>query len=210
MSINIAIADDHPMIIDGLKNMLGHYSQFSISNTYADGERLMNGLALSTPDVLLLDIQLPGKTGDELAPLIIKKYPAVNILVLTNFDNAIYVNAMMQHGVHGYILKTTSADMLVKAIETIAAGSRFIDPAIEEKVKEFNRIKNSGINKALSAREKEVLQYIVNGDTTKQISERLFLSYHTVENYRNRIHVKLDVKNMADLTRKALTLGLVK
>ncbi len=210
MSIRISIADDHPMIIDGLKNMLANYSHLSICNTYPDGEKLLKGLEKEVPDVLLLDIQLPGKTGDQLAPVILKKYPSLNILVLTNFDNAIYLNAVMQHGVQGYLLKTTASDKLMKAIEIVAEGKRYIDPSVTEKVKELDKIRNSPVNTSLSAREKEILQYIVNGATTKKISEELFLSYYTVENYRARILSKLNVKNVAELIKESLILGLAK
>jgi DNA-binding NarL/FixJ family response regulator len=210
MNITISIADDHPMIIDGLKNMLANYSHLSLCDTYPDGEQLMKGLEKEVPDVLLLDIQLPGKTGDQLAPVILKKYPSINILVLTNFDNAIYLNAIMKHGVHGYLLKTAAPDKLLKAIETVAQGKRFIDPAVMEKVKELDKIRNNPVNNSLSAREKEILQYIVNGVTTKEISERLYLSYYTVENYRARILSKLNVRNVAELIKESLILGLAK
>mgnify|MGYP001268923884 CR=1 FL=1 len=210
MNITISIADDHPMIIDGLKNMLANYSHLSLCDTYPDGEQLMKGLEKEVPDVLLLDIQLPGKTGDQLAPVILKKYPSINILVLTNFDNAIYLNAIMKHGVHGYLLKTAAPDKLLKAIETVAQGKRFIDPAVMEKVKELDKIRNNPVNNSLSAREKEILQYIVNGVTTKEISERLDLSYYTVENYRARILSKLNVRNVAELIKESLILGLAK
>ena len=210
MSIRISIADDHPMIIDGLKNMLANYNHLSICNTYPDGEKLLKGLEKEVPDVLLLDIQLPGKTGDQLAPVILKKYPSINILVLTNFDNAVYLNAIMQHGVQGYLLKTTDPGKLLKAIEIVAEGKRFIDPAVLEKVKELDKIRNNAVNTSLSTREKEILQYIVNGATTKKISEELFLSYYTVENYRARILSKLNVKNVAELIKESLILGLAK
>jgi len=190
--------------------MLANYSHLSLCDTYPDGEQLMKGLEKEVPDVLLLDIQLPGKTGDQLAPVILKKYPSINILVLTNFDNAIYLNAIMKHGVHGYLLKTAAPDKLLKAIETVAQGKRFIDPAVMEKVKELDKIRNNPVNNSLSAREKEILQYIVNGVTTKEISERLYLSYYTVENYRARILSKLNVRNVAELIKESLILGLAK
>jgi DNA-binding NarL/FixJ family response regulator len=210
MNIKISIADDHPMIIDGLQNMLGNFSHLTICNTYPDGEKLMKGLEKELPDVLLLDIQLPGKTGDQLAPVILKKYPGIAILILTNFDNAIYLNALMQTGVHGYLLKTTGPDKLREAIESVAKGQRYIDASVTDKLKELEKIRNNSTNSSLSAREKEILQYIVNGATTKKISEELFLSYYTVENYRARILSKLNAKNVADLIRKSLILGLAK
>ncbi len=210
--IRISIADDHPMIINGLVNLMAGYDHINVLNTYQDGTKLLTGLttgADTIPDVLLLDIQMPGKTGDEIVPFILKHHPIINILVLTNFDNAMYVNTMLQHGVHGYILKTAQPSALLHAIETVANGRTYIDPAIEHKIKELERMKNGPANYNLTAREKGILQYIVNGTTSREIAEQLHLSYYTIENYRARILSKMNVKNVAELTKQALILGLV-
>jgi DNA-binding NarL/FixJ family response regulator len=212
MNIKIAIADDHPMIISGLQNILSNYSQITLTGTYSDGNELMLGLTQTEPDVLLLDIQLPGKTGDELAPIILKKYPTLRILALTNFDSVLYANNMIRNGVLGYLLKTAKQDMLIKAIETVYNGERFVEPVIEKQLGDFSIKMRSDLfaKVALTLREKEILQLVVNGFTNQQIVEKLFLSINTVKNYRNRIFIKLDVKNMAELTQKALKLGLVR
>jgi DNA-binding NarL/FixJ family response regulator len=211
MNIKIAVADDHPMIIKGLQNMLSSYQHISLISTYATGELLLAGLQHEQPDVLLLDIQLPGKTGDELAPIILKKYPDMKILTLTNFDSMLYVNTMMRHGVHGYLLKNTDEEVLIKAIETVYNGGEFLEPAMKEKMQHLTlKMQKENYSKiALTLREKQILQLIVNGKTSHEIVEKLFLSINTVNNYRARIFIKLDVNNMAELIKKALTLGLV-
>src|SRR5688572_1491937 len=119
MKIRIAIADDHPMIIGGLQNMLSAYPHIVLEGAYNNGAELMKGLQDRLPDVLLLDIQLPDKTGDELATIILKKYPEQKILTLTNFNSMLYVHNMMRIGVKGYILKTTDPETLIKAIEQV-------------------------------------------------------------------------------------------
>lgn len=210
MNINLAIADDHPMVISGLKNMLDNHPHIIITGTYQNGDELLDSLTKTIPDVLLLDIQMPGKTGDKLAYILQKKYPQIALLTLTNFDNVIYVNSMLRQGVSGYLLKTTDQYSLVKAIEVVAKGGRYIDPAIEENVKDLQLMEKEAQLNPLTLREKEILQHLINGETTKEIATNLSLSFYTVENYRARILDKLDARNMAELTRKALMLGLAK
>ncbi len=210
MNIRIAIADDHPMIIKGLKNTLSSYPNMELTGTYANGKELVKGLQEAEPDVLLLDIQMPGKNGDELAPVILRKYPNIRILTLTNFDSTLYVTNMLRHGVHGYLLKTTEEDVLIEAIETVYQGKEYIEPAMREKMQQLAiRINKTVTSKsALTPREKEILQLIVDGLTSPQIAEKLFLSLHTVENYRLSILLKMDVTNTAQLVKKALRHGL--
>jgi DNA-binding NarL/FixJ family response regulator len=210
MSIRIAIADDHPMVITGLQNMLSGYPHITIVGVYPNVVELLKGMKLNLPDVLLLDIQLPDKTGDELAPVLLKKYPQLRILILTNFNSTLYVNNMLRHGVLGYLLKTTDNKTLVEAIETVYKGEEFLQPSIKEKIDQADkRIKREVSTKsALSIREKQILQLIVNGDSNQQIADSLFLSLRTVENYRFNLAFKLDAKNTAMLVSKALKLGL--
>lgn len=206
--ITIAIADDHPMIIDGLKNILQLYPHIILTGSYLNGEALLEGLENVSPDVLLLDIQLPGKTGDELAPIILKKYPDIKILTLTNFDNALYANKMFQQGVHGYILKTADRYMLIKAIETIYEGGQFIEDKIKQKIQELD-VRHKFTSKiSLTQREKEVLKLIISGLDTTEISSNLYLSINTVKTYRKSIFQKLQVNNVASLVQKALKMGL--
>ncbi len=211
MYIKIAIADDHPMVLTGLQNMLSEYPNIQLTGTYLDGTSLLAGLEEDVPNVLLLDIQMPGQTGEELSPLIRMKYPDIKILVLTNFDSPTYLSSMLRHGASGYLLKSTNKDLLINAIETVYAGREFIEPAMQKKMElleqQSGRLTVTRIK--LTSREKEVLQLIVEGLTDKEIAEKLFLSLHTTKNYRKSLLLKLNVKNTATLIRTALQLGLV-
>jgi DNA-binding NarL/FixJ family response regulator len=211
MNIKVSIADDHPMIIDGVKSLLSSYPHISIIGSYANGAELLEGLQATLPDVLLLDIQLPDITGDELAPVILKKHPDIKILTLTNFDSSLYANNMLKRGVHGYLLKTAKKEVLIEAIEKVCAGDLFVEKSIKEKIDQLDaKIKKTVFSKtSLTPREKEVLQLIANGDTCQKIADNLFLSMSTVINYRTSIMLKLDVNNTATLIKKALTLGLI-
>lgn len=210
MKIRIAIADDHPMIIGGLQNMLSAYPHIVLEGAYNNGAELLKGLQDRLPDVLLLDIQLPDKTGDELATIILKKYPEQKILTLTNFNSMLYVHNMMRIGVKGYILKTTDPETLIKAIQQIYEGNEFIDQAVKGKLTQYatRMKKEANLRPTLTLREKEILKLTVNGDTIQEISEKLFIGLRTVEYYRSNLLLKLEVKNMAALIKKALEMGL--
>lgn len=210
MNIRIAIADDHPMIIGGLKNMLSVYPHITLAGTYVTGADLLKGLQEAQPEVLLLDIQLPDKTGDLLAPVILKRYPDIRILALTNLNSALYVHNMLRMGVLGYVLKNTDPEVVIRAVETVYERREFIDPALKDSLEQFKqRMKReAALKPTLTLREKEILSMTVNGDTIQEISEKLFIGLRTVEYYRSNLFLKLDVKNMAGLIRKALLLGL--
>lgn len=210
MSIHIAIADDHPMILDGLQNILPHYPDVVLKGSYKNGNALLEGLEVFLPDVLLLDIQMPDLTGDELAPVLLKRYPGLKILVLTNFDSALYANNMFKRGAHGYLLKTAENSMLIEAIRTVYEGRQYLQDSMKEKIRQMSiRDKNASFSKStLTPRELEILQLIVNGYSAPQIAEQCFLSLRTVVNYRTSIMLKLDVNNTAMLVKKALTSGL--
>ena len=210
MNIKIAIADDHPMIIGGLQRILAQLPHMLLAGTYANGKELLEGLQTNVPDVLLLDIQLPDKTGDELTPIVLKKYPGIKIIVLTNFDSPLYIHNMFKSGVHGYLLKTSDEQELIKAIETVYHGGIFLEPELKVRMQQLEEKERKAVSlkSSLTSREKEILQYIVDGYTCTQTAEKLFLSVATVENYRVRILLKLGVSNAAALTKRALLLGL--
>ncbi len=200
------------MILQGLQTVLSHYPFLTVCATYKTGAELMLGLAKHPPDVLLLDLHLPDKTGDELAPLILQQYPDIKILVLTNFDSVLYATKMLYQGVHGYLLKTAEEDVLLEAIKTVYEGGQFVERQIQHKI-ELDPLRSKKLitaNANLTTREKEVLQLIVNGQTDQEISNMLFLGLHTIKHYRMSILLKLDVKNTAALVNKALKLGLAK
>ncbi|PZF72068.1 DNA-binding response regulator [Taibaiella soli] len=199
------------MIIQGLQNMLSRYDRMEIAGTYNDGTELMNGLEKMTPDILLLDIQMPGKTGSELAPLILEKFPSIKIIVLTNFDSGLYAHNMLQSGVKGYLLKTADESMVVKAIEQVYEGGSFVEPSIAEKLEMLQQKTNRVFTtkSMLTQREKQILQLIVDGHTDGEIASKLYLSAYTVKHYRISLLFKLDVKNAAALVKKAIQLGLV-
>ena len=209
--IKLAIADDHPLVINGLRHILNNCPDMEITGSYNNGAELLAGIASNEPDVLLLDVQMPGQTGDELAVIISAQYPLVRMLALTNLDNVYYIKNMMRSGVHGYILKTTREEILLEAIRTVYGGDQYLEPVLKEKVliDALQAKKDFAAAPILSRREKEVLQYIATNLTSQQIADKLFVSKRTIDNHRLNLMLKLDVKNGAALIKKAIQLGLI-
>jgi len=208
MSIKIAIVDDHPLLIKGLQSMLQHNPDMCITDTYSNGKELLEGLKQQVPDVLLLDIQMPGQGGDELMPLLHKHYPEMMILALTHMEHEYYIKTMMQHGVMGYILKSSNEAILLEAIRTVARGENYFDPAIRKLVAKTQS--NITQSPTLTRREKEVMELLTLNYSSSEIAEKLFISKRTVDRHRENLLLKLDVKNVASLVKKAIDLGLIK
>lgn len=213
MPIKVTITDDHPLVVSGLKNILRSIPHIDVISTYTSGDALLEGLAKTLPDVLLLDLQMPDITGSELVNIIRKKYPDLSILILTGQEAVFYVQDMMQHGCRGYLLKnTTDQQMLVHAIEEVYEGRIFLEPTLKEELlygilKAKKRAEDTEL--ALTRREREVLQFIASGYSNKEIADKLFLSIRTIESHRLSLLQKLEVKNAAGLLQKARQLNLL-
>jgi DNA-binding NarL/FixJ family response regulator len=210
--IRVVIADDHPAVLDGIRYMLLDHPHIEILATYLNGKELLEGMKTLRPDVLILDFQMPGQTGDELALIIQREYPETAMLAFTNFDNTLYVNSMLRNGVRGYLLKNTDKQTLITAIETVYNGGTFLLPGMEEQVAQYRgQIRRKMPSRiALTPREKDILRLIAQGQTNNEIARSLSLSQRTVENYRFNLCLKLQVNNVAGLIRKAFELGLEK
>ena len=205
--INVAIVDDQVIILNGLQKILADASHIHITNVFNHGDELLESLEKSQPDVLLLDIQMPGKSGIELAGIISKKYPAVKMIALTNVDVLTQMKQMLQKGCLGYLLKDVSPEVLVKAIETVHAGEQFLHEELKQQL--LNSLSGQDNKQLITRREREILKLIVDENTNQDIAGKLFLSLRTVENHRNNLLQKLSVKNTAGLVKVAIQEGLV-
>lgn len=213
-NINITIVDDHPMLVAGLSTLLKPFKHIHIIATYNNGSDLINGLKNTVPDVLVLDLVLPDLNSKQLVPEILKAYPQLKILVLTSVDTPAMVNSMIRRGCRGYLLKGAGQSSIVGAIESVYENKEYIDPALKDQMMK-NIIgyktypEGLSVLPELSYREKEVLKLIAEENTTKEIAEKLFISYRTAENHRYNLTQKLDVKNTAGLIKVAMQLGLI-
>ncbi len=205
--IKIAITDDQSIVQNGLQKILENAAGIALCGIYSNGGQLLEGLSVLQPDVLLLDIQMPGLSGLEVAAIVGKKYPAIKIIALTNMNIIVQVKKMLQLGCVGYLLKDTSPETLILAIETVYEGGQYLSEDIRTEIQQ----QQAGIvlKPQVTRREKEILKLIVDEYTNQQIADTLYLSLRTVENHRNNLLQKLNVKNTAGLVKIALTEGLI-
>lgn len=211
--IKLTIADDHPMVITGLLNILRPYPHLEVIATYLTGAALLEGLKEQVPDVLILDLHLPDTTGNELARILKRQYPQLRILVVTSVDNPYHVRDLLQHGCLGYILKSAAPETVVAAIEQVYQGEEFLEPALQQQV--LDSVLHPAAHKKarhvrLTKREQEILGMLCDGLSNYEIGDKLFLSHRTIENHRMSLYQKFDVKNTASLVKMALQLGLIK
>ncbi len=206
--IKVSVTDDHIVVIDGLKNALSAYSDILITGAYSNATELLAGLKNEQPDVLLLDLQLPGKSGKEIVPHLLMQYPDLKILVLSGLEECSYITEMMHKGCKGYLFKSTAdQDTLLQAIRSVHAGQLFLNPAIKEQLLQemlSAKQKASGLRPTLTRREKEILRLIAAGYHSQQIADMFFISLRTVETHRYNLMQKLNVKNTAGLIIEAL------
>ncbi len=212
MKIKVAITDDHPMALQGINTMLSSFSHIKVTDMYNNGAELLNGLAKRTPDVLLLDILMPGLSGADLALMIRKSYPSIRIIVFTSMDAPSMVKNMLQYGCTGYVLKGADQKTLVEAVEHAYREEEYIEPTLKEHLllgllKSKQQL-GARIPK-LTTREKEVLQLVVEECTTQEIADKLSISARTAETHRLALLKKMGVKNSAGLVLKAMQWGLI-
>ncbi|OUR96034.1 hypothetical protein A9Q86_16250 [Flavobacteriales bacterium 33_180_T64] len=206
MITKIAITDDHVMVLRGIETMLENTPEITVVATYTNAQDTINGLVNVVPDVLLLDINLPDINGIDLSKQLLKQYPELKIIALTNFDDLSFVKRMMKNGVHGYLLKNTDKIELVFALKTVLLGELYIQKSINNRLINQNTSKplDNGLNIKLTRREHDVLVGISEELTTQQISEKLFISPKTVETHRMNIMSKLGAKNSVGIIKIAI------
>ncbi|MFD2514773.1 response regulator [Pontibacter locisalis] len=209
--IQVAIADDHLLVIGGLKAMLESKEQFNLLFAATNGEQLLAALQVQTPDVLLLDIQMPDQSGIELCKTVTRQYSGTKVIALTNFEESHYVKQMMRNGAQGYLLKNTDQPTLFKAIDTVLSGQQFIDPQIQKNMMEemLTGKKRNLQQVLLTKREEEILAMVAKEHTNQEIADALFISLRTVQTHRLNITQKLGAKNTASLVNEAHKRGLI-
>ncbi len=205
--IKIAIVDDHPMLLKGLKGILNCHPEIEVTGTYLNGQLLVQDIPDNKPDIILLDIMMPVQNGEELASILHNEFPEISILAFTNQEQTYYIRSMLDNGVMGYVLKTCDEETLLQAIKTIYSGKQYFDPMIQGHV---NQVLQDDRKLTLTRREKEILQLIAENYSSKEIGERLHMGKRTVDNYRIALLLKLDAKNSAGLVKTAIDLGLIK
>ncbi len=209
--LKIVIADDHPLIRKGLKQILGESLYIEKVDEAGDGEELMSLLRKGTYDVVVLDISLPGKDGLELLKDLKHQYPALPVLILSIQPEEQYAIRALRSGASGCLNKASAPEELVAAIRRLAAGGTYITPVVEELLlKDLKRTKGELPHQFLSDREYQVFILLASGKTPSEIAGKLSLSVKTVSTYRARLLEKMGLKTNAELTQYAFKHGLIR
>ena len=203
----ILLADDHQVVIDGLSSLLGKEADLEIAGKAVNGHQLLEILAGKEVDLVITDINMPEMDGIESTTRIREKYPNLRILALSMHDDPNYITSILQAGANGYLIKNAGRQEVLKAIRMVLNGESYYSQEVTRVVMENVRNPNGG-NPVLSEREKEIVCLICDEFTTREIAEKLFLSFHTVEKHRKNIIAKLDVRNTAGLVKWAIKSGL--
>ena len=206
--ITIIMAEDHQMLIDGVKSFFEYDDNINIIGTANDGEELVKLVSLKKPKLVITDIRMPRMDGIEATKIIKKKFPHINVMAMTMFDQPDAIKQMLNAGATGYILKNSGIKMLSKAIVTVASGETFFDPNVAFNFMNNYIEENVTIGKTdkviLSNREKEILNLIANGKTSKEISESLFIAKTTVDTHRKNMIRKLNLTSGNELVKYAI------
>ena len=206
MPLQIFIADDHQMVREGLK-MLLERAGFKVVGEASDGQEAVRRVRDLVPDVAVLDLAMPLLNGLEAAQEILRDSPRTRPILLTMHAEDPYVTAALRVGVKAYVLKTQAAPDLIQAIEEVSRDRIYLSPGISRTVVEAYLAKTEP--DPLSPREREVLQLVAGGKTTKEIARLLGMGVKTAENHRTRILSKLDIHETAGLVRYAIRRGLI-
>lgn len=212
-SFSLIIADDHSMFLDGLKSILAEEKDINIELTAKTGEQVIKYLRINTAkniDLVITDINMPEMDGIALNAAIKKEFPKVKTLVVSMLEDAKKIKILTEANVNGYLSKNAEKQELLKAIKTILDGKNYFAPRIKQILMEAMFAEKSKPEIVLTKREKEVLKRIAQEYTTQEIADQLFLSKHTIESYRKNLISKLQVRNLAGLTRYAVEQGLLK
>jgi two-component system response regulator NreC len=205
--IRVVIADDHAIVRRGLRMLLDGEAGFEVIAEASDAEAARRYVHGHNPDVLVLDIQMPGGSSLDMIPAIRAESPATQIVVLTMEDEAAYARQAMRAGVLGYVLKEAADDELIEAVRRAAAGQTYLNPKLGARVAAEPP---PGPPDGLSQREVEVLEMIALGHTNAEIAGALYVSVRTVEAHRAHLQQKLVLSSRSQLVRYALDHGLVK
>ena len=206
-SLRILLADDHLVVRQGLCTLLERQG-FDIVGEAADGREATRMAQTLRPDVAILDLAMPLLNGLDATREIARASPRTKVILLTVHTTDQYVLQALQAGVRGYVLKTQSTAGLVRAIQEVMRGARYLSPGISETVVQASLGKTDLVSDPLTAREREVLQLIAEGKTTKEIAALLGVSPKTIESHRTRLMERLDIHQTAGLVRYAIRRGL--
>ncbi len=205
MKTKVFITDDHYMVIEGIRSLLQNEKEIEWMGHASNADSCLAFLQSQQPDVILMDINMPGMSGIDLCKLVKEKYPSVFVVGLSTFNQQSFIHKMMDNGASGYVLKNATQQELMDAISTVAKGKTYLS---DEAAFALKKIETPGMP-LITRREKEVLELIAEGLTNIEIAEKLFISSATVDTHRKNLLIKFKTKNTASLVKTAMQLQLI-
>ncbi|HQV29332.1 MAG TPA: response regulator transcription factor [Thermoflexales bacterium] len=216
MSTRILIVDDQRLMREGLRTLLELEPDFAVTGEAGDGAAALEAYEASTPDIVLMDIRMPGMDGVEATRRLRARHPGARVIILTTFDDEAYVFEGLRAGAQGYLLKDLSGDELATAIRTVMAGGALIEPSVARKVfAEFARLApaarplDAGLAEPLTEREREVLRGVAEGLSNREIGQKLFLTEGTVKNYVTSVLQKIGARDRTQAALRAREMGVL-
>ena len=213
--ITVLLADDHAMVRQGLRSLLAVESDIEVVGEADNGRQALQLARKLQPHVIVMDIAMPQLNGLEATRQIIQEVPGSRVIILSSYSDDEYVEQLTEAGATGYLLKQTAANNLIKAIRETRQGNAYFSPSISRRMLEHYRrafVSGQPVRKAsetLTSREREVLQLIAEGNTNKQIAAELCISIKTVEKHRQHVMERLNIHDIAGLTRYAIAKGII-
>ncbi len=210
--IRILIVEDHALVRAGMKALLQKIEGIEVVGDMGDGLEAVKSVQMDAPDLVLMDIAMPGLNGLDATARIVKESPTTRVILLSMHANEEYFRQALQVGASGYLLKGAELAELELAIRTVSRGETYLTPTIAKYAVEAYRTKPEGLSgplARLSSRQREILQLIAEGQTTKDIAQRLNVSVKTVETHRSQLMERLDIHDVPGLVRLAMRVGLI-
>ncbi len=213
MSITVLLADDHTIVRDGLRYLLEAQPDIEVVGDAADGREAVVLATKLKPDVAIVDITMPELNGIDATLQMRQVCPSTEVIILSMHANTRHVARALQAGAHGYLIKESAGTEVIEAVRAVHAGHRYLsqlisDALVDDYVFQCSIMENRGSLELLSAREREVLQFVVEGRSSAEIASILNLSPKTVESYRSRLMQKLDINDIPSLVKYAIQQGL--
>ncbi len=201
----VVVVDDHPMVAEGIEAILQSYDDITVLATLSDGQQMIDRLESLSPDVILMDLNMPGLGGLSATEMILERRPETRILVLSMHDSPEYIETALSHGARGYVLKDVPTDEIKQAIDAVMRGERYLCTGAEGALVP----RDGGTHEQLTNREQMVLLQLAQGRSNKEVALALDISVRTVETHRKNIKRKLGISSTAGLTRYALEHGVL-
>lgn len=205
MVTKVFIVDDHYMVIEGIRSLLQNEKSIEWMGHATNADSCLAFLKSQLPDVILMDINMPGKSGIELCKEVKENYPSVFIIGLSTFNQQSFIQKMMDNGASGYVLKNATQQELMEGIETVVKGKIYLSDEAAHSLKKVT----GGDMPILTRREKEVLELIAEGMTNAEVAQKLFISVTTVDTHRKNLLAKFEAKNIAALVKSAVQMQLI-